>query len=185
MKTLETVNSIVEKYALKETISAFKGILNLENNTVFQESAVKLASIFGNSENSRAIASNAGNEDEKKLITSFHNNTQLLVQKTWIEKADETLKEKILLQLEEICDSLLHKKYYNSYAEFVDCLDSIVYLMFGAQSKSYDFGEYAMRIDPEFGVFWCFLQNIKQQELNKDEFCRVYQLVSMTFLANY
>lgn len=185
MKTLESVNSIVEKYALNETVTAFNGILNLENNKVFQESAVKLASIFGNSENVHAITSDIGNESEKKLISSFHNNTQLLVQKTWIEKADGTLKEKILLQLEDICDALLKKNYYNSYAEFVDCLDSIVYLMFGSQTKSIDFGEYAMRIDPDFGIFWCFLQNIKHQELTENEFCRVYQLVAMTFLANY
>jgi len=185
MKTLESVNSIVEKYAHKATIVAFKGVLNFKNSKEFQESAVTLACIFGNTDNEKAITGTIGNEHEKKLISSFHNNSQLLVQKTWIEKADETLKEKILFQLEEICNSISNKNYCASYSEFVDCLDTIVFLMFGTQTRSQEFGEYAMRIDPDFGIFWCFLQNIKQQELDSDEICRVYQLVAMTFLANY
>lgn len=50
---------------------------------------------------------------EKKLIKSFYNNLTLLVQKTWVEKSDEALKEQVLFQLDDVSAALEEKKICN------------------------------------------------------------------------
>ncbi|MBQ2552814.1 MAG: hypothetical protein II563_08225, partial [Treponema sp.] len=64
-------------------------------------------------------------------------------------------------------------------------VDNVVYLMFGAQTKSKDFENYALRIDPEFGIFWWYIKSLpKTQEWNKGK-TSVTILLGMYFLANY
>ena len=68
---------------------------------------------------------------------------------------------------------------------FLDIIDKSVYLMFGQQTKSDDFGEYSLRIDPEFGIFWWFIQCLPKQPEWSNEKCRNAVLLGMYFLANY
>ena len=130
-------------------------------------------------------ASEQRNQVEKKLITSFYNNLTLLVQKTWVEKSDETLKEQILFQLNGVCAALEKAEYAHVYENFMRLLHDTVYLLFGQQSKKEDFAEYAMRIDPDFGVFWQFLQNVPAKTPKHESAGRLYILLGMCFLANY
>jgi len=185
MKTLQSVDSIIEKYADTKTVLAMKKVSNKNDTESFISGIVELANIFGADADFSAMLKTVGSDHEKKLLSSFHSNTQLLVQKTWIEKADETLKEKIFFQLKLVCDSLSEQKYCECYEEFIQCLENIVYLMFGSQAQKQDFTEYALRIDPEFGVFWWFLQTVANKNPKDAKNCRLYQLVVMTFLANY
>ena len=127
----------------------------------------------------------ARDKAEKKLIKSFYNNLTLLVQKTWVEKSDEALKEQVLFQLDEVCAALEEKKYATVYEKFMLLLYDTVYLLFGQQSKKDDFGEYALRIDPEFGVFWRFLQKTSSSMPKSENIGRIYILLGMCFLANY
>lgn len=122
---------------------------------------------------------------ETHLISSFHNNLTLLVQKTWVEKSDESLKEQVLFHLDKICASLNEKTYAAVYKEYFSLLHDIVYLMFGFQAKKDDFAEYSLRIDPEFGVFWWFLENVSTQMPEDIEIARLYILLGMFFSANY
>lgn len=122
---------------------------------------------------------------ENHLVSSFHNNLTLLVQKTWVEKSDEALKDQTLYRLDKICTSLNEKAYVDVYEEYLSLLHDVVYLMFGALSKKEDFSEYALRIDPEFGIFWWLLQNISAQMPRDIEIGRLYILLGMFFLANY
>ena len=57
--------------------------------------------------------------------------------------------------------------------------------MFGAQTKSDDFAEYALRIDPEFGVFWLYIKNLPESCDWTDKKFRIVMLLGMYFLANY
>ena len=57
--------------------------------------------------------------------------------------------------------------------------------MFGAQAKNEDFPAYAFRIDPEFGVFWWYIQSLPHEVSWPEEKCRVVLLLGMYFLANY
>lgn len=122
---------------------------------------------------------------EKKLIKSFYNNLTLLVQKTWVEKSDEALKEQVLFQLDGVSTALEEKKYAAVYEKFMLLLHDTVYLLFGQQSKKDDFGEYALRIDPDFGVFWQFLQKTSSSVPKSESIGRIYILLGMCFLANY
>jgi len=129
--------------------------------------------------------SEARDKAEKKLIKSFHNNLTLLVQKTWVEKSDEALKEQVLFHLDGICAALKEKKYTPVYEKFMLLLNDTVYLLFGRQAKQDDFGEYALRIDPEFGVFWQFLKKTSSAVPKSESIGRIYILLGMCFLANY
>ena len=62
----------------------------------FEAPADVIAKVFGAKDN----FSKMQDEDIKKLVASFKNNLTLLVQKTWVEKSDIALKEKLLYQLE-------------------------------------------------------------------------------------
>ena len=109
----------------------------------------------------------------------------MLIQKTWVEKSDEELKAQVLYQLEEFSSSINSKSYIESYNSFFTILDNVVYLMFGVQSKSKDFDEYALRIDPEFGIFWWYITELPHNSDWSQEKVRLALLLGMYFLANY
>lgn len=185
MKTTQPEHFTIEKYVDANTVATIRKVLNTESFQDFIVGTTELATIFGDLGNFKLLTSTDESDYEMRLLSSFQKNTQLLVQKTWIEKEDETLKDKISFQLDTICESLTQKKYCNCYQEFIDCLENIVFLMFGAQIRKPDFAEYALRIDPEFGIFWWVLQNISNETFTDKNFCRIYELLAMTFLANY
>ena len=126
----------------------------------------------------------AGNDDSK-LISSFKKNLTLLIQKTWVEKDDETVKEQVLYNLEQFCAYIEAGKYADEYSRFGHILSDVVYLMFGPTSKEPIFEEYSLRIDPEFGVFWWYIQNLPEKANFSDQKSRALLLLGMYFLANY
>ena len=102
---------------------------------------------------------------------------------TRLQKSDVILKEGILFQLDVLFKDTSDWK--NSYKQFLDIIANSVCLMFGQQSKSDDFSEYSLRIDPEFGIFWWY---IKSLPTNADWSCEKFEnavLLGMYFLANY
>jgi hypothetical protein len=129
-------------------------------------------------------------ENEKKLLTSFQNNLNLLIEKTWVEKSDEELKEQVLYRLKLFCARLSEYRYADSYNDFMEIIRDTVYLMFGPQAKKDEFSEYAMRIDPDFGIFWQYVEMLadKDHQLKEKkacDVCRIMLLLGMVFLANY
>mgnify|MGYP003299884272 CR=1 FL=1 len=75
--------------------------------------------------------------------------------------------------------------YASCYKDFISVLVDVVYLMFGSQAKKEDFAEYALRIDPEFGIFWWYLHSLPKERAWGNEKCRIVILLGMYFLANY
>jgi hypothetical protein len=152
-----------------------------------------LADAFGDNGNFAKLlgADNAERrENEKKLLTSFQNNLNLLIEKTWIEKSDEELKEQVLYRLKLFCARLSEYRYADSYNDFMEIIRDTVYLMFGQQVQKAEFSEYAMRIDPDFGIFWQYVEMLadKDHQLKEKkacEVCRIMLLLGMVFLANY
>jgi hypothetical protein len=72
----------------------------------------------------------------------------------------------------------------------MEIIRDTVYLMFGLQAKKDDFSEYAMRIDPDFGIFWQYVETLAEKdrplkEKKACEVCRIMLLLGMVFLANY
>jgi hypothetical protein len=189
MQILQDKNTgIISQIIDKNVIDAMESFLSDTDLHSVSTAALVLAGVFGNERDfsqlindDKSLKENA----EKKLISSFHNNLQLLVQKTWVEKSDEALKEQVLERLNLCCENVKAIDYVKSYESFNTVLHDVVYLMFGAQAKKDDFSEYALRIDPGFGIFWWYLQNLPQRCTWESYKIRLALLLGMFFLANY
>lgn len=189
MQVLQYKNKeILSQLIDRNVIDAMMSFLNDTKLSTVSSAAIIIAGVLGDEkEFSKLIDTNTSvqKDAEKKLISSFHNNLQLLVQKTWVEKSDEALKEQILEHLDECCKNPQSISYDKSYESFITVLHDVVYLMFGPQTKKDDFSEYALRIDPAFGIFWWYLQNLPQKCEWEPKKIRLALLLGMFFLANY
>jgi hypothetical protein len=94
--------------------------------------------------------------DMERFLESFQNNLDLLIQKTWVEKADEIRKEKLLDRVPAFIAGIERGEYWKALEEFGVILEELAYLFFGAQSHKDDFTEYTFRIDTQMGLFWWY-----------------------------
>lgn len=176
---------LIKEFVDNDALEALTNLIETKNLDEVSQSGAILASAFTGSDEEFKQIADSTKDAEKKLISSFSNNLVLLIQKTWVEKSDEDLKARVLYNLQELTDLLNKKSYGDAYPLFLETVDNVVYLMFGAQTKSKDFENYALRIDPEFGIFWWYIKSLpKTQEWNKGK-TRVTILLGMYFLANY
>ena len=178
------------EYIDKDILDSFKNFLASNDIETLNSEATKIASTFASEKELKALLSSDINEKnvaETKLVNSFHNNLKLLVQKTWVDKGDESItKDSLLNRLDNLCNKIELKKYNETYSETLSVLNESVALMFGASDTSEeDFGEYALRIDPVFGTFWCFLQCFPKQSEWNTEKLRLSIILGMCFFANY
>ena len=185
-------NSIVAEFADLEVLNAMVVLLDSEDKEKLVDAAFTIATQFGADKSFAEVLKSDAEDPCMKLISSFHNNLNLLVQKTWVEKADEALKEQVLFRLDNLCNALTAKKEA-SYEDFVVLLKDVVYLMFGNDiqgakenfAKTSDFAEYALRIDPGFGIFWWYLTSIPETAPASEDKKRIFFALGMVFLANY
>lgn len=170
---LAKVKSLIEEFVDTKTVNAVLSFAQSDDNST--ETINSIAAMFG-------YSGSFESEDEHKLVQSFKNNLKLLIEKTWVEKSDIALKEQILFQLEKFCNE---SDWTKNFSEFLTILNEAVYLMFGQQTKSGDFGEYSLRIDPGFGIFWWYVKSLPSTAEWSVEKCRNAVLLGMYFLANY
>ncbi len=183
-KNTEILSQIVDQ----KILNAMGSFISDEDTSSVSSAALVIAGVFGNERDFSLLLNNdlsVKSDAEKRLISSFHNNLHLLVQKTWVEKSDEALKEQVLERLNRCCEDVKAIDYVKSYESFNTVLHDVVYLMFGSQARKDDFSEYALRIDPGFGIFWWYLQNLPQTCEWESEKIRLALLLGMFFLANY
>lgn len=174
------MESLINDVLDKKVVDALSNLIGSSDQVVVDNSAVAIANSFGSGE--FKIASSA---DEEKLIQSFKKNLSLLIQKTWVEEYDVSLKEEVLYKLEKFCSKIQEHKWAESYGIFLKILENVVYLMFGNQSKNAEFSEYALRIDPEFGIFWWYVKSLPRTNEWSEEKNKSALSVAMFFLANY
>lgn len=170
---LAKIKSLIEEFVDTKTVNAVLSFAQSDDNST--ETINSIAAMFG-------YSGSFESEDEHKLVQSFKNNLKLLIEKTWVEKSDIALKEQILFQLEKFCNE---SDWTKNFSEFLTILNEAVYLMFGQQTKSGDFGEYSLRIDPGFGIFWWYVKSLPATAEWPVEKCRNAVLLGMYFLANY
>ena len=177
-----TKSNLIGEFVEPEIISAVEKIKDVSDIQEVNALAVTIARLF---DAEKTFAELLDGNDDSKLISSFKKNLTLLIQKTWVEKDDETVKEQVLYNLEQFCAYLEDGKYADEYSRFGHILSDVVYLMFGPTSKEPVFEEYSLRIDPEFGVFWWYVQNLPEKADFSDQKSRALWLLGMYFLANY
>ena len=177
-----TKSDLISEFVAPEIIDAVQEIQSATEPSKINSLAVKIASLF-NAE--KVFPQILAGSDDSKLISSFKKNLTLLIQKTWVEKDDETVKEQVLYNLEQFCAYVEDGKYADEYRRFSHILTDVVYLMFGPTSKEPVFEEYSLRIDPEFGVFWWYVSSLPEVADFSNEKSRALLLLGMYFLANY
>ena len=121
------------------------------------EAAGAFADILGIGEDYRRLLNSSKSDKTiEELLEHFQNNLDLLIQKTWVEKADEARKERLLDNVQPLVELIERGDYSQALEEFGAILEELAYLFFGAQSQKDDFAEYALRIDPDMGLFWWY-----------------------------
>ncbi len=181
----DTSMPVAVKKAVAEALPFFIGI---GSDSALASTAIQLADAFGDQGSFAAtmtVKSAARDESEKKLVVSFQKNLELLVQKTWVEKADEAMKEEMLLRINTLCGNLTRYDYHTSLSEFLPVLHDVVYLLFGSLARNDFFLEYAVRIDPDFGFFWYYINSLPPHKEWSEEKCRAAVLLGIFFLANF
>ena len=136
-----------------------KGFAEGKGPTV--EAAKGFATILGIGEDFKRLWDTGKTEkDPEEFLENFQNNLDLLIQKTWVEKAEEIRKENLLDKVPPFISQIENGKYPEALEEFAAILEELANLFFGAQSQKSDFTEYALRIDPLFGLFWWYVGQI-------------------------
>jgi len=122
----------------------------------------------------------------KRLLVHFRNNVELLIHKTWIEKADEAHKEKLLTRIPHFVDVMEAEQWDQALSVFINIMQELAYLLFGAQSHKADFIEYTFRIDSQIGLFWWYGSKLPQlQDVQDKHLIKVYLLIGVCFLASF
>ncbi len=181
-------NDLILQFVDEKVLRALDSISSGEDVVPQAQDVLTVTEIFcpGNSKDCGSfIVNTAESEREERLAQSFHKNLKLLVEKTWVEASDITVKDQVLYRIDKLCEKLSARDYANCYRDFIAVLLDVVYLMFGSQAKKEDFTEYALRIDPEFGIFWWYLHSLPKERVWGNEKCRIIILLGMYFLANY
>ncbi|MDR1784877.1 MAG: hypothetical protein LBR23_00185 [Spirochaetaceae bacterium] len=185
---LNLINSAAFNALDGQTRASFRALAEEKDIPALGKAAGRIADFFGaDGKFEHLMGKKTGTRDtlEQKLVLKFHKNLQLLVKKSWVEKYDEALKEQVLGRLEKFCALFSREDYVAAYKDFLEVLSDTVYLMFGQQAKKDDFAEYAMRIDPEFGLFWLYVRCLGVDTPDSCERCRIMILLGIVFLANY
>ncbi|GHV00515.1 hypothetical protein FACS189483_10660 [Spirochaetia bacterium] len=122
----------------------------------------------------------------------FQNNLDLLIQKTWVEKADEARKEELLDRVPEFIAEIERGDYLKALGEFSGILEELAYLFFGAQSHRDDFTEYTLRIDTQMGLFWWYggqigrlISHFGESGASRGESFKAVLCIGICYLTNF
>ena len=140
----------------------------------------------------RLLALDKKNRGIQTFLEHFQNNLDLLIQKTWVEKADEARKEKLQDEVPPLMALIEQGNFHQALEGFGAILEELAYLFFGTQSTKDDFTEYTFRIDAQIGLFWWYggrLATLKGlYEKNKARDTQVLWavlLIGLCYLTNF
>ncbi|MBP5283679.1 MAG: hypothetical protein J6Y93_03325 [Treponema sp.] len=176
-------SELIKEFVENRIIIAMEKLIDATSIEEIKKAAVIVASAFGSSSEFEPAVNTI--EAGKRLTESFKKNLSLLIQKTWVEQDDVALKEQVLYKLDQFCEAVNSNKWAENFKLYLQILNDAIYLMFGTLSKTDEFDEYSLRIDPEFGVFWWFIENLPRENEWSEDKSKVVLLLGMFFLANY
>jgi len=139
----------------------------------------------------RLLALDKSSGELKTFLDHFHNNLDLLIKKTWVEKSDETRKNSLQDGIPAIMENLEKTDYIKAIEEFSAILDGLAFLFFGDQCDKEDFTEYTFRIDAQMGLFWWYggrLAVLGDDEKNTDHSDKSFWavlLLGLCYLTNF
>ena len=121
------------------------------------QAAGAFADILGIGEDyRRLVAAHNSGQAVGDFLEGFQNNFDLLIQKTWVEKSEESRKERLLDNVPAFIAFIEKGDFSHALEEFGPILEELAYLFFGEQTQKDDFAEYVLRIDEQMGLFWWY-----------------------------
>jgi hypothetical protein len=152
-----------------------------------KEDALTFAETLGiGTDYRRLLAGKPCGPEIRQFMGHFQNNLDLLIQKTWVEKADEIRKEKLLDRIPAFITGIAAGDYRQALVEFSSILEELSYLFFGPESRQEDFTEYTFRIDTQMGLFWWYGTQIGHLDRQVDqESLWPVLLVGICYLTNF
>jgi len=182
------IDEVIPAEYRKVTDELFPGLFGASSVTEAEKKALSFADLLGIGDDfSLLIAGEtpAREKAERRLVSHFRNNVELLIQKTWVEKADESHKEKLLTRVPRLLNELESRDYEKGLKTLSLVADELAYLLFGAQGRKGDFIEYAFRIDARLGLFWWYASNLPSLvDPTAPVKVRTALLIGMAFLAS-
>jgi len=126
-----------------------------------QKPDLKSAAVFAKSlgidvDYQRLLALDKSSGELRTFLEHFQNNLDLLIQKTWVEKAEERRKDHLQDKIPVFMGFIVKGDYPKAIEEFALILEELAFLFFGIQSSKNDFTEYTFRIDAQMGLFWWY-----------------------------
>ena len=156
------------------------------------DAAAHFAQILGvGAEYQRLLGIQQDSIQMKEFLGHFQNNLDLLIQKTWVEKADMVRKEKLQDEIPPLISLIVNSDFRQALDRFGAILEGLAYLFFGKQSTKDDFNEYTFRIDDQIGLFWWYgsqlniLKKTGRNEMLQDESVRAVLLIGICYLTNF
>jgi hypothetical protein len=157
--------------------------------------AVGFAEALGiGTEYKRLLGIEPSTEQMRVFLGHFQNNLDLLIQKTWVEKADKDRKEKLQDEVLPFITLIVQGNYQQALKDLGSILDELAYLFFGTQSTKEDFTEYTFRIDIQMGLFWWYgsqLGSLKKADVHNinidtnNESLWAVLLLGLCYLTNF
>ena len=156
MCSIDTIKSLPSEF-ISVAEELFPRAGSTENKGPSTEAVMAFADDLGIGDDFRRLLDILDSEEEmRKFLERFENNLDLLIQKTWVEKADEARKNALLDKVPPFITLIEKKDYKEALKEFGVILKELAYLFFGNQSQKEDFTEYTLRIDIQMGLFWWY-----------------------------
>ena len=182
---------LIDKIIPKEYRKAAKALFSEGNfqEPLSQQAVLDFAEKLGVGTDYRTITADWKNIDDlEKFLHSFGNNLELLIQKTWVEKADEDRKEKLLDRVPDFIGIIKEENYARALGEFSVILEGLVWLLFGNQSREKDFFDYVFRIDHQLGLFWWYggqLEHFLSSGSKDDASLKALLLLGLCYLTEF
>ena len=139
----------------------------------------------------RLLKADKNTAEMKEFLGHFRNNLDLLIQKTWVEKADESRRDKLQDDVSPFMTLIMQEHYPQAIEAFGAILEELAYLFFGTQSTKDDFTEYALRIDMQMGLFWWYgtqlggLYKKDKTAVYNDDYLWAVLLIGICYLTNF
>ena len=172
----------------KAAFEIFPLLANTDNAVLRREYGSALADIIGGPGAFRKyVIGNSGDIASRRshLLEVFRDNVRLLVAKTWVDGKDETRKAEALASLDAFAGMVSAYDFLNAIPAFVGVADSVATLLFGEDGNDAGFIDYVFRIDPRLGIFYWYVDRLREQDGIDPDLAFIELFVGIYSLASF
>ncbi len=172
----------------KAAFELFPLLVGTDNSVLRREYGSALADIIGGPGAFRKyVVGNAGDLAlcRARLLERFRDNVRLLVAKTWVDGKDEAGKSEALGLLDSFVGMVDAGDYPNAVPAFARLAGAVASLLFGDEADDPSFIDYVFRIDPRLGIFYWYVDRLREQGRADPELAALELLIGVYALASF